>query len=99
MSPVAWNRLSAKQQEILAELTGPGLALRLADEHQAMADQVAREYWTATGVETITLSDDEFARWRQAVQPVFDRWIAEREASGVPGRRMAERILQLAGVN
>jgi TRAP-type transport system periplasmic protein len=97
MSQRAWNRLSPEQQEVLTALTGRTLSLRLAREHQAQADEVAREYWPRTGVETITLSDDEFARWRRAVQPVFDRWIEEREARGVPGRRMAERILELTG--
>jgi TRAP-type C4-dicarboxylate transport system substrate-binding protein len=99
MNPRAWDRLSERQRAVLTELTGEGLALKLADEHQAMADQVAREYWPATGVETITLSVDEFARWRQAVQPVFDRWIQEREAKGAPGQKMAERIHQLTETN
>ncbi len=95
ISQRAWDRLSPDQQEILTRLTGRDLSLRLAREHQALADEVAREYWPRTGVETITLSDDEFARWRRAVQPVFDRWIEEREAAGVPGRRMANRLFEL----
>jgi TRAP-type C4-dicarboxylate transport system substrate-binding protein len=99
MNPKAWDRLSPQQQEVLTELTGLGLAMKLAAAHQAMADEVEREYWPKAGVETITLSADEFARWRKAVQPVFDRWIKERESAGVPGRRMAERILELAGAN
>jgi TRAP-type C4-dicarboxylate transport system substrate-binding protein len=98
MNPGAWNKLSPAQQGILNELSGDPLALKLAGEHQAMADEVARDYWTAAGIETITLSDEEFVRWRAAVQPVFDRWIAEREASGIPGGKMADRILELTGV-
>jgi TRAP-type transport system periplasmic protein len=97
MNQRAWNRLSPAHQEVLTELTGRSLSIRLAREHQALADEVAREYWPRTGVETITLSDEEFTRWRRAVQPVFDRWIEEREAGGVPGRRMAARISELTG--
>jgi TRAP-type C4-dicarboxylate transport system substrate-binding protein len=95
MSQNAWSKLSPRQQDVLTELTGPALALKLADAHQAMADEVEREYWPKTGVETITLSTEEFARWRAAVKPVFDRWINERESAGAPGRRMAERIFEL----
>jgi hypothetical protein len=49
-------------------------------------------------METIDLSAEEFARWRKAVQPVFDRWIQERETAGAPGRQMAERMQELAGI-
>lgn len=97
MNSRAWDRLSPGQQQALTELTGEGLALELAAEHQAMADEVALEYWPQTGIETIDLSADEFARWRRAVRPVFERWIQERESSGVPGRRMADRIFELTG--
>ena len=97
MNPRAWDRLSDGQQQVLAELSGPDLGLRLAREHQAMADEVAREYWPEAGIQTITLSDAEFARWRDAVQPVFERWIQERETDGVPGGLMAGRIFELTG--
>jgi TRAP-type C4-dicarboxylate transport system substrate-binding protein len=97
MNPRAWDKLSEKQKAVLTELSGTGLALKLADEHQAQADRVAKEYWPASGMETIDLSAEEFARWRTAVQPVFDRWIQERETAGAPGRQMAERMQQLAG--
>jgi len=98
MNPAAWNRLSPAQQAVLNELSGTELGLKLASEHQSMADEVEREYWPASGMETITLTDEEFGRWRKAVQPVFDRWIAEREAKGIPGGKMASRILELTGV-
>jgi TRAP-type transport system periplasmic protein len=97
MNQGAWDRLPPEHQETLDRLTGREFSLRIAREHQRLADEVARDYWPAAGVETITLTEEEFARWRRAVQPVFDRWIEEREASGVPGRRMAERLFELAG--
>jgi TRAP-type transport system periplasmic protein len=98
MNRGSWNRLSPEQQEVMTALTGREFSLRIASAHQALADAVNREYWPEAGVETITLSDEEFARWRRAVQPVFDRWIAEREASGVPGRRMADLMFERAGL-
>jgi TRAP-type transport system periplasmic protein len=99
MGDHAWAQLSEAQQDAIASLTGPDLGMRLAEEHQAMADEVEAEYWPDTGVETIELADDEFDRWREAVQPVFDQWIDEREAEGVPAQEMADRLFELTGAN
>ena len=87
-----WDSLSPAQQQVLTEHSGRDLALRLAREHVAMADEVEASYWPENGVESIELSDEEFARWRAAVQPVLDQWIAEREAEGVPGQEMVDRV-------
>jgi len=38
----------------------------------------------------ITLSDAEEARWRKASQPVYESWIKEMDAKGLPGRQMVE---------
>ncbi len=94
-----WESLSPAQQEAIDSLSGYDLALEVAAMHQAAADEVEAEYWPANDVETIELDDAEFARWREAVQPVFDAWIAEREAEGVPGQEMADMLFELTGVN
>ena len=36
----------------------------------------------------ITLSDAELARWRQTVEPLWDSWIADAEANGIPGQEL-----------
>lgn len=95
MNQQAWEQLSPAQQEALTELTGQPLAERLAEAHQAAADDTEANYWPDNGVETIELADEEFERMREAVQPVFDQWIQEREADGVPGQEMADRVFDL----
>ena len=99
MSEPAWQQLSPAQQAALEELTGPDLAMRVADAHAAMADEVEAEYWPDNDVETIELSEDEFERWRDAAQPVFDQWVEEREDEGVPGQEMADRLFELVGLD
>jgi TRAP-type C4-dicarboxylate transport system substrate-binding protein len=37
-----------------------------------------------------TLSEAEEARWRKASQPVYDEWIKEMNAKGLPGKQMVE---------
>lgn len=92
LNPQAWERLSPAQQRVMEEHSGFDLAIRLAREHVAMAEEVAATYWPQNGVESVELSAAESARWRAAVQPVYDQWIAEREADGVPGQQMFDRV-------
>jgi len=42
------------------------------------------------GHEIIEISSEEEARWRKASQPVYDEWIKEMDAKGLPGRQMVE---------
>jgi TRAP-type transport system periplasmic protein len=97
MNQGAWDRLSPAQQQVLEEVTGRAMSLERARLHDAMAQDVADTYWPENGVESVELSDDEFERWREAVQPVFDQWISEREGQGVPGQAMADRLFELTG--
>lgn len=93
MNQQTWDGLSPEQQQALDGLSGPDLARQLASEHVAQAADVEQNYWPEHGVESVELSDAEFARWREAVQPVYDQWISEREAEGVPGQELADRVL------
>ena len=95
MNQQAWEQLSPAQQDAIADLTGQDLAERLADAHQAAADDTEANYWPETGVETVELAEEEFERMREAVQPVFDQWIQERTDEGVPGQEMADRVFDL----
>ncbi|QBI19397.1 TRAP transporter substrate-binding protein [Egibacter rhizosphaerae] len=97
MSPAAWEQLSPAQQDAIADLTGNDLALELAEAHAAAAAEVEEEYWPEHDVEAVELSDDEFDRWFEAVDPVFQSWIEEREEEGVPGTEMADRVFELTG--
>jgi TRAP-type C4-dicarboxylate transport system substrate-binding protein len=97
MAQGAWDGLSPAQQDAIMELSGYDLALRVAQRHQDAADETAEGYWPEHGIETVELSDEEFGRWRDAVQPVFDQWIEEREDEGVPGQAMADRLFELTG--
>ncbi|MFA9430247.1 TRAP transporter substrate-binding protein [Egicoccus sp. AB-alg2] len=99
MNQQAWDRLSPAQQDALESLTGEGLAMRLAENHQAAADETEATYWPENGVESIELSEEEFGRMREAVQPVFEQWVQEREGEGVPGQEMADRLFELTGAN
>ena len=42
------------------------------------------------------MPEDEFQRWVQAVTPLYEKWIADIEAKGLPGRAIFEDIQRLA---
>ena len=46
----------------------------------------------STGNEIIVLSEEEKGRWRNAVRPVYDAWIAEMTRRGRNGRAMFDDI-------
>lgn len=41
------------------------------------------------------LSENEKTRWKEAVQPVIDAWVAEKEAKGIPAKAMAQDLYAL----
>jgi len=59
-------------------------------------DEYARKVMEKAGVETITLATDEFARWRSAVKPIWEQFIAENEARGLPARQLTKDMTALA---
>jgi len=48
------------------------------------------------GVELIELNDEEKQAWRDALQPLLDKWIEEREGEGLPARALIDDIRRLA---
>ena len=58
-------------------------------------DEYARTVMEKNGVETITLSTDEFARWRSAVEPIWEQFIAENEARGLPAGQLTKDLKAL----
>ncbi len=95
-----WNSLPPDVQEILEELNG-----RFMSEYIAAAfDNADAELrGVITGIDQkkgnpplYEIQEDEFQRWVDAVQPVYDKWIEETEDQGLPGRAIFEEARQLA---
>ncbi len=89
-----WNDLPQEVKDVIDEL-GPEMAQwtgQYLDGHCVTAVEwaVAEE-----GVEVITLSDEERARWDDVLQPLVDDAVEELEAQGLPGREFIERLYEL----
>ena len=89
MNEDSWNNLPPDLQQVVADNTG-------ADWWREIG-----EIWTATevgglnvalkaGNEHIELGDAEMARFREKLNPVVERWIAEVGEKGIDGRALVD---------
>ncbi len=97
----SWNSLPPDIQQMIEEtggLKGSIKAGRMFDEVEThYLNDVIKPYDQEKGnPEIYYLPKDEKARWREAVTPLYDEWIAEGEAKGLPARAFFKDLLQLA---
>ena len=52
----------------------------------------AKKIYEENGVEMITLPPEELDRWKAAMKPVLDKWIAKHEADGLPAADLLNDI-------
>lgn len=93
MNKQFFDKLSPEQKKFFyAKLRQ---ASQMASHAYDIDDEVALKTMLANGVERIVLSDTEMNRMRAAVKPVWDKFIRENEAKGLPARQMMEDIQAL----
>jgi len=100
MNMDAWNELPPDVQQVFEETGG----LDYSVENGALMDstdhhflEVIQEHDKELGnPETIFITPDERARWRDATQSVRDEWLADAEEEGVPAQEIMDFVLQKA---
>ncbi len=95
MNQRSYNRLPPDLRAVIDADSGAPLAARLGGIWDASTGP-AVEATRAAGNEIIEIPDAEKARWRTAVQPVYDAWIAEMNRRGRDGRAMFADIQAIA---
>jgi len=100
--PTNWdtfNGLPPDVQKIFEETTGPNMTKSAAeafDRADASCLGVIKEYDQKVGnPEIYTLPEGEFQRWKEAAAPVYEEWVADAEAMGLPGRAILEDAQRL----
>ncbi len=91
MNMASWNRLPEEVKAIFDALA-PEQSIwtgNYMDNHVNVANQWSKE---TQGVEFITLSAEEKARWNERLAPITEQWIKDAEANGYPGRQIVEDI-------
>ncbi|KKE77704.1 hypothetical protein DTX80_12925 [Bacilli bacterium] len=94
MNQKTYNNFSDSDQKILDNLTG----MELAKEAGSIYDvdgKVGLETAIDARAEVIELAGDLLKQWQEALEPVVDRWIKEREKEGYDAQELYERAMEL----
>ncbi|MBX6378296.1 MAG: TRAP transporter substrate-binding protein DctP [Clostridia bacterium] len=87
-----WQSLDSDIRKAM-EQAGQEVALSLADYLDAQTTAVAKEF-AGKGVQIAYLTDEEKKEWRQVLAPVWDQWVGDMTAKGLPGRQVVDRLRQ-----
>ena len=94
MNRASYDALPEDLRAILDAQSGAALSA-FAGRVMAEWDAPGREAAVAAGNTIITLDEAEVARWKEAAQPVIDRWVAEMEGQGIDGAALIEQARAL----
>ncbi len=95
MNRKLWDSLPADIRKVFEETTGMSLALK-AGEALDKGTYVDGEWMKENGHTFITLSPEEHARWRKAVEPAWDAWVEDMESKGnMQAREVIKRAAEL----
>ena len=83
-----WNSLSPEIQKVFEEVSAK--YVKVHGEVWDSTDEEGRKYTLSLGNEIISLSDEENARWRKAVEPVISDFVANTPDGGVYVEKIKE---------
>ena len=95
-----WNSLPPDIQQLIDETSGLKGSLKagtMFDAVEVDSLEMIRNYDKEKGnPEVYYLPEEEKARWREAVTPLYEEFIEDREAKGLPAREFFNNMLELA---
>ena len=99
MNLQTWERLPADIKQAFEENSGAEASAQYCFENDKMIEATGRGlaiYDEQVGNPGFyTLPDEERERWKEAVLPLWERWIEDVESKGLPGRAMFDEVLSL----
>lgn len=90
MNRDSYNNLPDDLRAILDEESGEKLSA-FASQVMWDMDAPARQIAQDAGNNIVTLDEAEVARWKEAAEPVIERWVADMEAQGIDGNALIEQ--------
>ncbi len=88
-----WNGLPEDIRKVFDEVSKEYIGI--AGDVWDNASKAGLKYAEEEGLEIITLTPEEKARWHAAYKPLRDEYIKAMEAKGLPGKAFVEEIEQL----
>lgn len=89
----SWDKLPADVQQVFLELE-PWYTQEVMKMNGGYINMVKGQA-KGMGHEFYEPTAEEMVLWRQAVQPVHDKWITDTEAKGLPARAVYEEAKRL----
>jgi TRAP-type transport system periplasmic protein len=83
MNKDKWSKLPPDLQKVLADVSAEWIAKHGAAWDEA--DKAGRAFVNELKKETVTLSEAEQGRWKEAVKPILDAYLAGTKAKNLPG--------------
>jgi TRAP-type C4-dicarboxylate transport system substrate-binding protein len=93
----AWKSLPPDIQKIFDKYTGAAGAKFFGTEFDRYNNECKQQVKAMKSKEIIQLSPQQVTKWKKITRPVWDRWIADMKAKGLPGQAVAdeaERLLE-----
>jgi TRAP-type C4-dicarboxylate transport system substrate-binding protein len=89
MNQGAWERLPDDLKDVVAQNSGDDFAREVGRVWRDSED-VGIKIAVDSGNELITLTEEEMAAFRKAMEPVVPRWVDEVTAAGLDGQRLVD---------
>lgn len=93
MNRDTWNSFPPSVQKIFDEVNEKYVTEygKLRTEHTV----IGKQFGVEAGLEVIELAPDEYQRWVDLIDPIYDEWIAKADGLGLPGEDIIEMIREL----
>ena len=94
MNKEKYESLPADLRAIIDEKSGMALTM-LAAEEMLAGDAPGRAIAVKNGTDIVVLDEAEVARWKEAAQPVVERWIEHAGEQGIDGKAAIDQANSL----
>ncbi len=94
MNMDSWNKLDPQLQKVIDDSLE--WARQDAIDTWVETEAITKQFSLDAGVQFIDLTDEENARWNEAVRPVYDKMAADMDALGYPGTELVDFALSQA---
>jgi TRAP-type C4-dicarboxylate transport system substrate-binding protein len=91
MNPNTFNKLAPDAQKVFDKLSGDW-AVDFTGKEWDQFESDAENQAKAKGIEYISLSPQELARWRKLLVPIHEQYAAELESKKLPGKKIFEEL-------
>jgi TRAP-type transport system periplasmic protein len=95
MNPNTWNKLSPDVQKVIEGLSGDW-AVDFTGKEWDKFDKDAETEVKAKGVEFISLTAQESAKWKKLLVPIQEEYAAELESKKMPGKKILGELNNLS---